>query len=233
MICILGLAAFQCYRLAVSPGVVGKSTFDLLQMAVEAAASFYLVTLLPFYARVQTDRAHGRVTGHIFTLSTVLAIHHYFTTQGQLLAINYSLNPHWTGYGALAFASIITILSGSIGLEPGHYRDQARLYNKAVAEKQAESGNPGVSNVLGSGRSIIGHFAGFHVTDMVRYVASLEQVDLHELPVLPAAMQQQPSIIESVTWRKQSGSWLSPTLSLLWEVWAPQWLGWTKSEALP
>jgi hypothetical protein len=229
---VLGLAAFQSYCLALFLGL-DMDTFHLLQISVELASSIYLALLLPIYAFVRTSHAHAQVTCRVFTLSMFCAIHYYFNTQGQVLAINYFLQPHWTGYVALGLACMTAVTSGSIRLGPGYFRDQGRLYNKAVAEKQAETEDFGQANVMGSGRSIIGHFMAFYMTDMVRHVASLDQVDLHQLPVLPAAMQQQPSIIESVAWRKQSGKWLSPTLSLLWEVWAPQWLGWAQSEALP
>ena len=227
----MGSGAFQAYRLAISPGTNGMDTFDLLQISVEAAVSFYSVLLLPLYTCVTTDRTHRRITYHLFATSSFSALHYYFDTQGQALALNYSSQAHWTGYYALALAFIATLACGTIGLGPGRFREQSRVYNKAIADKVAELGETVEANVLGSGRSIIGGFLGFHITDMARHVISLEQVDLHELPVLPAAMQQQPSILESVSWTKRKSSWMSPTISLLWEVWGPQWLGWIKGKS--
>lgn len=223
-------AVFQSYRLAISPGTNGMNTFNLLQISVEAAISFYLVLLLPFYACVKTDCAHSQITYHLFTASSFSILHYYFATQGQALAIGFSLKPHWTSYYALGLVCLSTVASGSIPLGPGRFREQSQLYNKAVAERVAEIGKAVTANVLGSGRSILGGFMGFHVGDMARHVVTLEQVDLHELPVVTGAMQQQPAILSSVTWNKQSKRWLIPTLSLLWEVWGPQWVGWLGGE---
>jgi hypothetical protein len=121
-----------------------------------------------------------------------------------------------------------TIFTGTISTGPGRFRDLSSLYNKAVADKAAEGEHKVEANVLGSDRSIIGHFMGTHVTEMVQQVAQLDQVDLHELPVMPAHMQQQPSILESVSWKKQNTIRPTSASSLLWEVWGPQWLGWVK-----
>lgn len=205
---------------------------NLLQASVEAAVSFYLVLLVPAYAWAKTDKAHSQITHNYFTTSFISVLHYYFSTLGQSLAIGYSLEPHWTGYIALGFALVNTIASGTIGLGPGRFREQSLLYNKAVAERVAEIGKPVEANVLGSGRSIIGGFLGFHVGEMAQHVVTLEQVDLHELPVMPAVMQQQPSILDSVRWRTRPVKWLSPAVSLLWEIWGPQWYGWVKSKTI-
>jgi hypothetical protein len=184
----------------------------------------------PFYSCVKTDKAHSQITYHLFSASSFFIIHHFFASQGQALALNHSLQAHWTEYYCLALAGAIAAACGTISLGPGRYRELSRLYNKAVSDKFAETGATIEANVLGCGRSIIGHVMGFHVTDLVQYVSTLEQVDLHELPVMPAALQQEPSILKAVAWRKHRPTWLPPTLSLLWEVWGPQWLGWVKGD---
>jgi hypothetical protein len=230
IVCVTGSAVFQSYRLAISPGTSGVNAFNLLQIATEAAISFYSVLLLPFYACVRSDRTHSRITYHLSCLASVSALHHYFASQGQSLAINYSLKPHWTEYYSLALACVTSAACVTIGLGPGRYREMSRLYNRAVADKAAERSDIVRANVLGSGGSIIGYLMGSHTTDLAREVASLDQVDLHELPVVPAALQQQPSILKAVAWRKRDPKWLNPTVSLLWEVWGPQWLGWIKGE---
>jgi hypothetical protein len=232
IVCVTGSAVIQSYRLAISPSLSRMDTSDLLQICVEAAISFYSVLLLPFYACVRTDRAHSQITYHLFCLASISALHHYFASQGQSLAINYSLQPHWTEYYSLALACVTSVACITIELGPGRYREMSRLYNKAVADKAAEESDIVKANVLGSGGSIFGYLMGSHITNLAREVASLDQVDLHELPVLPAAMQQQPSILKAVAWRKRDTKWLNPTVSLLWEVWGPQWLGWIKGEVL-
>jgi hypothetical protein len=228
----MGSAAFQSYRIAISPRMSSLETFGLVQFAVEAGISFYSILLLPIYVGVKTDWAHSQITYHLFMLSSFSVLHYYFATQGQALAINYSLEPHWTRHYSLAIGFIIAAVCGTISLGPGRFREQSKLYNKAVAEKVAEIGKPVEPNVLGSGRSILGGFLGFHIGEMAKHVVTLDQVDLHELPVMPAAMQQQPSILDSVRWSKRRAKWLSPTAALLWEVWGPQWFGWLKSETI-
>jgi len=226
----MGSAAFQVYRLAISPRTSGLETFGLIQIAVEAGISFYSILLLPLYVCVKTDWAHSQITHHLFTMSAFSVLHYYFATQGQALAINHFLEPHWTRHCALAIGIVNLAVCGSISLGPGRFRELSKLYNKAVAEKVAENGKPVESNVLGSGRSILGGFLGFHAGEMAQHVVKLDQVDLHELPVMPAAMQQQPAILDSVRWSKRRAKWLSPTVALVWEVWGPQWFGWLKSE---
>jgi hypothetical protein len=228
----MGSAAFQSYRIAISPGTSSSDTFGLVEIAVEAGISFYSLLLLPIYVCVKTDWAHSQITYHLFTISAFSILHYYFATQGQALAINYSLEPHWTRHCALAIGCVTVAVCGTISLGPGRFREQSKLYNKAVAEKVAEIGNAVEQNVLGSGRSILGGFLGFHIGEMAHHVVTLDQVDLHELPVMPAAMQQQPSILDSVRWSKRRAKWLSPTAALLWEVWGPQWFGWLKSETI-
>ena len=230
--CVMGSAAFQSYRIAILPRTSGLTTFGLVQIALEAGVSFYLLLLLPIYLHVKTDKAHSQITYHLFTISSLSILHYYFATQGQALAINYFLKPHWTHHCALAIGTVTVVVCGTISLGPGRFQEQSKLYNKAVEEKVAEIGKPIEANVLGSGRSILGGFLGFHIGEMAQHVVTLDQVDLHELPVMPAAMQQQPSILDSVCWSKQRAKWLSPTAGLLWEVWGPQWFGWLQSEIL-
>ena len=232
MMCVMGSAGFQSYRIAVSPRKSDLTTFGLVQIAVEAGIAFYSLMLLPIYLCVKTDWAHSQITYHLFTISSLSILHYYFATQGQALAINYFLEPHWTRHYALAIGLVTATACGTISLGPGRFREQSKLYNKAVAEKVAEIGKPIEANVLGSGVSILGGFLGFHVGEMAQHVVTLDQVDLHELPVMPAAMQQQPSILDSVCWSTRRAKWLSPTAALLWEVWGPQWYGWLQSETL-
>ena len=229
-VCVLGSAVFQSYRLAILPSTPGMNTFGLLQISIEAAISFYSALLLPFYACVQSNCAHSQITYHLSCLASISTLHHYFASQGQSLAINYSLQPHWTEYYSLALAGVTSIACVTIKLGPGQYQEMSRLYNKAVADKAAKESKFVKANFLGSGRSILSYLMGSHITKLAQEVASLDQVDLHELPVVPAAMQQQPSILRAVAWQKQDPKWLNPTVSLLWEVWGPQWLGWIKGE---
>lgn len=207
-------------------------TFEVFQISVESAVSFYSVILLPIYACAKTSETHSRMTYHLFSLSSFATIHHYFASQGQALALEYHLRPHWTKYYSLGFTALTALACVTIRLGPGRYRELSRLYNKAVSDKSAEASEAVEANVLGAGQSILGHLMSFHITDLAHRISPLEQVDLHELPVVPASMQQQPSILKAVYWRKTNTTWLPPTLSLLWEVWGPQWLGWVKGDVV-
>jgi hypothetical protein len=91
---------------------------------------------------------------------------------------------------SLAVSLTVTLILGTIAQGPGRYRERSRLYNQAVAEKLKEDGGENYeANVVGTGRSILGRFFSIHMFKVVYNIISKDQVDLHELPVLPGSMQ--------------------------------------------
>lgn len=208
------------------------TTLGTTRLAIEIAACFYLLLLTPFYAFTSTDRAHRQLTHHLFWVSMLLVLHYYFVISGPALAIGYTGTTHWTMPYALGLSTALVIACGTTSLGPGRYRERSRLYNKAISDKLREAGEVVESNVIGVEGSILGKFLSFPTTSMIRRVVSVDQVDLDELPVLPAWMQQQPAILESIQWRgDRKSKWLGPTASLLLEVWGPQWLGWLQRKS--
>jgi hypothetical protein len=229
---LAAICALQVFRVVTIRDLFHTSSLAATKIAVEIVTCSYLALLLPSYAYVSSTKAHRQMTFHFFWISIFLLLHNYFVTQGPVLVIGYTDTPHWTTYYALGLSVAFMIACGSVSLGPGRFRERSRLYNKAISDKLREAGEIVGPNVIGVDASVLGKFLAFPTTTMMRYVVSVDQVDLDELPALPASLQQQPSILDSVQWNShRRKSWFGPTVSLLFEVWGPQWFAWLQGES--
>lgn len=126
----------------------------------------------------------------MFYMTAVLAVHDYLTLVGMYTSLDLSpIDPRLAG-ASLTISSTATLIFGTLTQEPERYRDRTRLYNEAVAEKLKEIGGETFEgNVIGVGRSILGRFFSTHMFQAVNEIILRDQVDLHELRVLPGTMQ--------------------------------------------
>lgn len=91
---------------------------------------------------------------------------------------------------SLAVSLSATFLLGTIPQGPERYRERSRLYNQAVAQKLKDDGGETFEgNVVGTGESILAWFFSIYMFKVVHKILQKDQVDLHELPVLPGNMQ--------------------------------------------
>lgn len=125
-----------------------------------------------------------------FTTSAILSVQCYLTLVGMYTTLqSLPIDPRLAVIG-LAVSLFATLLLGTIPQGPARYRDRSRLYNQAVAQKLKDDGGEKFEgNVVGTGQSILGRIFSIHMFKVVYSILPRDQVDLHELPVLPGSMQ--------------------------------------------
>lgn len=194
---------------------------------VESAVALYSLLILACDMFTDDPAVHAQIVWHLFTLSACSLLHIYLLTFGSDLVPGSTLSSRRIDQNHLALLGLTLFLfltTGTIRLGPEVFRERARLYNRAVTEKLKEVGEPIEPNVFGSGDSIIGSFMMASTFKMMRQVAMGEQIDLHELPVVSADMQAEPTTIALKPQVEHVESNVGPILSLVWEVTKPIWV---------
>lgn len=205
------------------------TSLDIVETAV-AAYSLILLTRVLF-----TDdfRLHAQLIWHIFVLSAFSLLHLYFVTFGPDLDRSSTLASPVADREHLIslFLSLSVLLStGTIRLGPDAFRERSRLYDRAVTSKVKEVGESIDANVFGCGDSIIGSYMSLSTTKLMQQISAGEQIDLHELPVLPADLQTEPTTIALKPRILHGQSRMGPIMSLVWTVSRPIWVAQVKGE---
>lgn len=178
-------------QLSIHPlSVVLPALFDRL------AAPTYALVLWSALLFAQDPHVHSRVVWHLFVVSTFSTIHEYLYVTGPSLVLD---GQHHSPYPIELYSLSLTVLTmvttGSVRTGPKVFRERQRLYTSAVTNKLKEAGEAVEPNVISSGDSIIGGFMSTSTFRLMRQVAVCDQVDVHELPVVPASMQTEPTTI--------------------------------------
>lgn len=167
-------------------------------------------------------RVHSRILWHLFILSVIGGLHEYFVTVGPSLLL--TTQPPDTDQAqlySLALTVLILVATGTTRTGPEVFRERNRLYTPSITNKLKEVGEPVGHNVIGSGDSIIGSFLSLSTLTLMRQVSSSEQVDVHELPVVPASMQAEPTTLALKPRMDETSSRFGPIMSLIAEVVRP------------
>ena len=74
--------------------------------------------------------------------------------------------------------------------------------------------------------SIVGKLMFSFVLPVITKTSAIDVVDIQDLPAAPAALRTQNILHQAVQFNDRGGmrASLGPTTSLLWTVWAPQWM---------
>jgi hypothetical protein len=134
---------------------------------------------------------------------------------------------------SLLLTVLLVIAIGTIRTGPQVFRERHRLYTPAVTNKLKEVGEAVQSNVIGSGDSIIGSFMATSTFRLMRQISSYEQVDVHELPVLPANLQTEPTTIATDPRADNLVSRFGKTASLIKEIVRPNRILYLKRKLWP
>lgn len=205
--------------------VVLPAIFDRL------AAPVYSLILWIALVFVQESRVHSRLVWHLFIVSVLSAVHEYLFVIGpSLILTDKHYSPESTELYSLSLTVLTIIATGTIRTGPEVFRERHRLYTPAVTNKLKEVGESVQSNVIGSGDSVIGSFMSVSAFRLMRQVSACDQVDVHELPVLPASMQTEPTTIDIDPQSDDSVSRFGYIVSLIMEIVKPQRVLYMKRE---
>lgn len=190
----------------------------ILMLAIEAVTMAWAVLISLSLLLTRSIQTFGTSLQSVFTANLLLTIHFYIVVVSRDLVHADSTPTSSVTLAVLGTALTTTVLIGTTRQEPGRYRDRSRIYNEAVAQKlKAIGGEAFESNVMASGQSIIGRFFSSHMFAVVFSITTKDQVDLHELPVLPGDMQAEPSTLTWMERDTKSGTDAHTTsASLLW-----------------
>lgn len=206
--------------------IVLPSLFDGL--AAPVYCSLLWVTLL----FVREPRVHGRILLHLFTVSVLSALHEYLCVIGpSLILTGKHHNLQRAEIYSLSLTILVIIAVGTTRTGPEVFRERHRLYTPAVTNKLEEVGGSVGPNVIGSGESIIGSFLSISTLKLMTQVSACEQIDVHELPVLPASMQTEPTTIAIKPRSNSVDSRLGVIISLLLEIVRPNRVLYLKRES--
>lgn len=140
-----------------------------------------------------------------FYASAFLTIRSYLTLIQQYISFSSEPIDSRLAIISLAVSFSVTFVLGTIPQGPERYRERSRLYNQAVGQKLKEDGGEKFEgNVVGTGGSILAWFFSIHMFREVYKILQRDQVDLHELPVLPGNMQAEATTRKASESDKQS-----------------------------
>lgn len=233
MIVILAMFLFsaQIYRVIVI-GEDHPSVLEVFALATETVATSCALALGGCTLLSRDVGSYGTSLQTTFGLAGFLTVHYYVIIVGEYLSSGSSRHTLRLDVLALCITAITTVVVGTSVQEPGRYRDRARVYNQAVAEKLKEiGGEPFEPNVMGSGYSIMGRFFSAYMLPVVFSIIPRDQVDLHELPVLVGDMQVETNTRNSLGRDKKSQAGEHNSVgSLLWSTIWCQWENWLLCE---
>lgn len=205
---------------SVLPPLTGRLTVPIYSLVVWVMLLF-----------AQEPRSHNRLVWHLFVVSVLSGIREYLFVIGPSLILNNKCHrPESTDLYLLSITALTIVATGTIRTGPEVFRKRHRLYTPAVTNKLKEVGESVQPNVFGSGDSIIGSFMSMSAFSLMRQVSACEQVDVHDLPVLPASMQTEPTIIAIEPRSDDSVSRFGKTISLIMELVKPHQLLYLKRE---
>ncbi|EIW71721.1 hypothetical protein TREMEDRAFT_67926 [Tremella mesenterica DSM 1558] len=214
------------------PGFWRKVTFA--KLIIDTVTITYLLSLSTCFVLTKSVKHHDSLTKHLSTIITIHLITWYMFTLGQALSLLPTAPSHWTEHLALLLSFLQLCVAILIPIGPNLNQDMTKLYNKALSAKLKDANMPYAANVIQSVSStILGQVMFTFVFPMVMKTAKKEQVDVDDLPILPAHMRTQNVLPEvaKVTvpeWVQRRG----PTSELMWMVWAPRRWQLTKYFAL-
>lgn len=189
-------------------------------MSVQLCAASYSLLLYVSLLMAHSPLSHARSTRHIFLLAAGSFVGDLFAAIGPWLGFGHS------DYSLIATQGLVADVlvfgtAGTLSTGPRFFRERGRLYNKAVADKLKEVHEPVEPNVIHSSESIIGRFLSISMLGLMRRVSEVDQIDLHELPVLPASMQSEPITIALDPSFRHERAHNGPIMSLILEVVRP------------
>lgn len=206
---------------------------DLLALFDQLAAPTYSLVLWVTLLFVRSPASHRRLVWHLFTISGLAAIHEYLFVIGPSLVLTGTRqSTDWSGVSSLSLVVLVCLASGTTRTGPEVFRERSRLYTPAVTNKLKEVGEPVNHNVIGSGDSILGSYFSLSTFRLMRQIYDHEQVDAHELPVVPASMQGEPTTIALEPQPEDSPSRLGHTWYLLFQVVRPNLILFLKRKSI-
>ncbi|KAK4686657.1 hypothetical protein P7C73_g3466, partial [Tremellales sp. Uapishka_1] len=185
-------------------------------------ACLYLLVLGIFSLWCQDLDWHRFLTRHLFSISTVLALKCYIDGLGHYLWSASHFTVPWTTQTLLGSSFAQMIISGAIPFGPRLYQDPKYLYNRAVSLAHGRTPQNQFGNVDGEvSSSMIGGFFFAYVFPMIYKTATMDQIDITDLPVMQARIRMQ-RVLRETTGGFTSMTHVRPAWGVVRAIWGPQ-----------